>query len=134
MDSTDKNILAMLQENARIHNVEIGKNIGLTEGAVRARIERLLHEGTIRRFTIEMGEGGGSRAIIMVKAKGDTKAMMKEIRGLKLSQQAYEIASGNDACLIVDGSSLEDIDAKIDRIRELATVQDTQTFIVLKRW
>lgn len=135
MDETDKAILAVLQENARTANVAIAKKVGLTEGAVRARMERLVRDGIIRRFTIETQTGNGSRAIIMVKARDDTKTMMRGIMALKMVQQAYEIASPSaDACVVVDGTDMEDIDGKIDRIRNLPSVRDTQTLIVLKRW
>ena len=133
-DGKDRSMITLLTQDSRISNVELSRKIGLTEGAVRARIERLVKEGTIRRFTIETSEEAGSLAIVMVKAKGNTKAMMKDIERLRLAQHSYEISGEFDGCLVIEGDGLEAIDRKIDLLRKLKNVHDTETFIVLKKW
>ncbi|HDN62475.1 MAG TPA: AsnC family transcriptional regulator, partial [Candidatus Bathyarchaeota archaeon] len=47
MDEIDRKILKLLKENARRSYVEIGKIVGLTEGAVRRRVKKLIDEGRI---------------------------------------------------------------------------------------
>lgn len=133
-DEKDKKIVRLLKQNARISNVEIARHVGLSEGAVRARIERLVREGTIRKFTIEAATGSESLAVIMVKAKGNTKTMMKEIVRLQVAQHAYEISGAYDGCVVIEGENMAVIDKKIDLLRALKNVQDTRTFIVLKKW
>jgi DNA-binding Lrp family transcriptional regulator len=130
----DAKILGMLRENARSGNTEIAKKVGLSEGAVRSRIARMVKDGVIRKFTIETGGKGENSAIVLVKAKGDTKKMMKGVSKLEVAARAFEISGIYDACLIVEGGSVEEIDDKIDRIRKLAAVSETQTFIVLRKW
>jgi DNA-binding Lrp family transcriptional regulator len=132
-DDIDDKILSMLKSNSRTTNVELAKSVGLTEGAVRNRIEHLVKNGTIKQFTIETSSGSFF-GVVMVKAKQETKKMMAEIASAKLAKDAYEISGDFDGCVIIEGTTLEEIDSKIDEIRRLSSVHDTKTFISLKRW
>ncbi len=60
--------------------------------------------------------------------------MMNEISKLDLSKEAYEISGDFDACAIVEASSLEELDEKIDKIRKINSVLETKTYISLKRY
>ena len=48
IDATDRQIIALLQADGRASNVDIARAVGVTEGTVRKRVERLLSEGIIR--------------------------------------------------------------------------------------
>lgn len=133
IDEKDEKIISLLKKNARTPNVEIAKEVGLTEGAVRHRIEQLLGSGAIARFTIE-ASGASYYGIIMLKAKHETKKMMADISASGIAHESYEIAGEYDGCLIIEGSSLEEVDNKIDKIRKIKSVADTKTFVSLKRW
>lgn len=136
IDGIDKRILAILGENSRSRNVEIASKVGLTEGAVRNRIEKLVRGGVIRRFTVETsgGEGVGVYCVVMLKAKGSTKKMMAELAALAIARDAFEISGEFDGCVILEGDSLVSVDAKIDRMRKCSHVADTRTFIAVKKW
>lgn len=47
LDETDKQIIRLLQQNARIPNTEIARSLGVTETTVRNRVARMLDEGSI---------------------------------------------------------------------------------------
>ena len=51
MDEIDKKIIEMLQENARMPFTKIAEKVGLSEGAVRKRVETLEKEGVIKKYT-----------------------------------------------------------------------------------
>lgn len=133
LDDLDVKILAILRENSRAPNVEIGRAVGLTEGAVRRRIENLVASRAIEKFTIISG-GAAYSAVVMLKAKGETKKMMADIARLGIARDAYEISGEHDGCAILEGSTLEELDARIDKLRKLKTVAETRSFISLKRW
>lgn len=134
MDGKDREIITLLRENARMGNSEIARKVGLSEGAVRQRVKGMVQGGRIRRFTIEEGEGGANSAIILVKASGDTKKLMSAIKMAQIASRAFEISGVYDACLILGGESVTEIDEKIDKVRGLPGVSETQTFIVLRKW
>jgi Lrp/AsnC family leucine-responsive transcriptional regulator len=50
LDKLDKRILDLLQQNARHTNTEIGKQVGLSQPAVTARIQRMEEEGVIEGY------------------------------------------------------------------------------------
>jgi len=134
IDDIDERILAILKKDSRSSNVSIARTVGLTEGAVRNRIRRLERAGVISSYTIRVSESGGQYAVIMVKSRAGTKKMMADIARLGIHADAYEISGAYDGCIIVHGASIEEIDRKIDEVRELKSVADTTTFIALKRW
>jgi len=50
IDGTDRSILALLQDNARISNSEIARQIGMAPSAVLERIRKLEGRGVIRGY------------------------------------------------------------------------------------
>lgn len=48
MDQTDRQIMDLLRENGRRSNVEIARELGVSEGTVRKRIDRLLGSSALR--------------------------------------------------------------------------------------
>ncbi|MBD3210154.1 winged helix-turn-helix transcriptional regulator [Candidatus Micrarchaeota archaeon] len=130
----DREILSLLQKNARMSNVEIAKKVGLTEGAVRSRIRKLIRQGTIKRFTVELAGAPTLYAVVMLKSKRDTKKMMSAVSSLSIHKDAYEIAGSYDGCIILQGFSMDEIDGKIDRLRKLKSLEDTRTFISFRKW
>jgi DNA-binding Lrp family transcriptional regulator len=134
LDAVDGRIIRMLKSDARVSNVAMARAIGITEGAVRWRVRKLMESGVIRRFTVEVSADAASSAILMVKAKAETKRMMAAIAALGIHRDAYEISGEYDACIILEGESVEDIDRKIDRIRKLGDVADTRTYVSFGRY
>ncbi|GLI09495.1 AsnC family transcriptional regulator [Paenibacillus tyrfis] len=52
LDEIDTQILKHLSENGRLSNAELGRLVNLTRAAVRDRINQLVSNGIIDRFTI----------------------------------------------------------------------------------
>ena len=133
VDDKDHKLLSILKENSRESNISIAKKLGLTEGAVRNRINKLVDQGVIERFSIDTSLGNFF-GIVMVKAKKDVKALLTEIRDSKIAKESYEISGDYDSCVILEGESLQDIDKKIDELRKLKSVADTRTSISCRKW
>jgi len=47
VDELDRQIVALLQRDGRMSNVDIAREVGVTEATIRKRLERLLSQGTI---------------------------------------------------------------------------------------
>jgi DNA-binding Lrp family transcriptional regulator len=134
LDDVDERIIALLGKDSRTPNVALAKELGLTEGAVRWRIKRLVRQGIIRRFTIDVAVPAAAFAVLMLKAEGDTKKMMSAVSSLGIHRDAYEISGEYDGCMILYGSTVKEIDRKIDRIRKVKGVADTRTFLSFGRY
>lgn len=131
MDSTDEKILSILKKDGRRPFVEIGKELSLTEGAIRARVHKLIKDGNISKFTIETKSG--VKAIVMVATSRavPTTTVANHIRALGI-ERVYEVSGNYDIICFVVADSVDDANSMVEGIRKLNGVEDTSTTIVLK--
>ncbi|MEM3704156.1 MAG: AsnC family transcriptional regulator, partial [Candidatus Bathyarchaeia archaeon] len=66
MDELDKEIIQILKQDGRAAYRDIGKKVGLSEGAVRLRIKKLVESGVIKRFTVETRLPEGAEALSLI--------------------------------------------------------------------
>ena len=77
LDRLDWRILEALQRNARITNTELGKQIGLSQPAVTARIRRLEELGVIEGYAARINPGLVGRHIAALVRIRTTHAQIK---------------------------------------------------------
>jgi DNA-binding Lrp family transcriptional regulator len=73
MDAIDSRIIDLLKRNARSAYGDIGAVVGLSASAVKRRVDRLLAEGVIRSFTIQVDpatEGMSTEAWVELFCRG----------------------------------------------------------------
>jgi len=134
LNSIDEKIIRLLQIDSRKPFVEIAKQIGLSESAVRRRVKNLLENNTIKRFTLELNSTGRTSAItlISVSSTADTSIVSAALMNLKGVVVIYEITGQYDIAAIISASSVIEINRYIDDVRRIDGVSDTNTVIVLK--
>jgi DNA-binding Lrp family transcriptional regulator len=134
LNSIDEKIIHILQIDSRKPFVEIAKQIGLSESAVRRRVKNLLGNNTIKRFTLELNSTNRTSAItlISVSSTADTSAVSAALMNLKGVVVIYEITGQYDIAAIITASSVIEINRCIDDVRRIDGVSDTNTVIVLK--
>ena len=129
MDDADRKILRILREDARTKYVKIAELIGLTEGAVRRRIKKLVEEGAIKRFTVETTEE--FEGIVLVETEPTRTGDATE-RIRKIATRVFEVSGGYDIAALIQAYTMEELNRKIDEIRNLPYVLNTNTLIKLK--
>ncbi len=131
MDATDVRIIRALKSDGRMPVVEIGRAVGLTEGAVRARISNLSRDGTIKRFTVETKDD--VKAVVMVAASRSvsTTKVADAIRRLGIDK-TYEVSGNFDIICFIESESIDEVNEKVELIRGISGVTDTSTSMVLK--
>lgn len=134
VDEIDERILRLLEENSRMSYVEIGRNVGLSEGAVRNRVQALVSEGVIRRFTVEKSTIHGVRALTMIAVDPGTPTyeVSKRVNRLAGVERIYEVTGEYDIVMVSSGSSIEAINKVIEDVRKIEGVEKTNTIIVLR--
>jgi DNA-binding Lrp family transcriptional regulator len=134
LNSIDEKIIHILQTDSRKPFVEIAKQIGLSESAVRRRVKNLLDNNTIKRFTLELNSTNRTSAItlISVSSTADTSAVSEALMNLKGVVVIYEITGQYDIAAVITASSVIEINRCIDDVRRIDGVSDTNTVIVLK--
>lgn len=138
IDSIDRTILRILQENARTSNAEIARQVGLAPSAIFQRIRKLEEQGVIQEYTARVNArelGFGLVAYIMIQtgeqAKNvDTAGILQEIPEV---QEVHRVV-GED-CFFVK-LRVKDTDALgqlLDtRIQRIPSITSTRTTIVLR--
>ncbi|MCJ7731617.1 Lrp/AsnC family transcriptional regulator, partial [Candidatus Bathyarchaeota archaeon] len=126
--------MALLEENARMTYVEIGTLVGLSEGAVRNRIQSLVSEKVIKRFTIEKSITHGVRALTMIAVEPGvpTFEVSQKVHKLEGVERIYEVTGEYDIVMVSHGSNIESINKVIEDIRKIQGVEKTNTIIVLR--
>ncbi len=134
VDAIDEKILKALMENSRKTYVEIGNIVGLSEGAVRNRVQALVSSGTIRKFTLEVAPSIRVRSLTMISVDPSipTYTISKKVEGLSGIENIYEVTGEYDIVCVVSQRDIEGLNQTIEEIRKLAGVVKTNTVIVLR--
>ena len=134
-DNTDQKIIEYLKEDSRESFVDIGKKLKLSESAVRRRVKNLVGNGTIKKFTLEIGEENTTSAIVLVSVDSATDTSKVSLKLAKLDgvKTVYEITGQYDITTIISASNITDINNSIDALRKITGVIDTNTVIILKK-
>ena len=134
-DKVDQKIIDYLKENSRESFVDIGKKLKLSESAVRRRVKNLVDSGSIKRFTLEMGEENVTSAIVLVSVDSatDTSKVSLKLAKLEGVKTVYEITGQYDITTIISASNISEINNSIDALRKIPGVIDTNTVIILRK-
>ena len=134
-DKTDEKIIGYLKEDSRESFVDIGKKLKLSESAVRRRVKNLVENGTIKKFTLELGEENTTSAIVLVSVDSatDTSKVSLKLAKLEGVKTVYEITGQYDITTIISAPNITDINNSIDALRKIPGVMDTNTVIILRK-
>ena len=130
----DQRILEILRLDSRKSFVDIGKELGLSESAIRRRIKNLIDNGTISRFTIEENSIKKTSAITLlsVSSTTDTNSVASKLQDIHGVKVIYEITGQYDVAVILSADSINEINSSIDEIRRIQGVSNTDTVIILR--
>ena len=133
-DKTDEKILEFLQKDSRESFVEIGKKLKMSESAVRRRVKNMVDNGTIEKFTVQVGEANSTSAIVLISVDSsvDTAKVSTKLTKLSDVKTVYEITGQYDISVIVRAQNITEINKCIDDLRKIPGVIDTNTVIILK--
>ncbi len=134
VDAIDEKIIKALTENSRKTYVDIGNTVGLSEGAVRNRVQTLIRSGTIRKFTVEVAPSIRVRSLTMISVDPSipTYAVSKRVEELSGIESIYEVTGEYDIVCVVSQRDIEGLNQTIEEIRKLDGIVKTNTVIVLR--
>ncbi|SDQ97996.1 Lrp/AsnC family transcriptional regulator [Thermostaphylospora chromogena] len=134
LDDISKKIIEQLRQDGRKPYAAIGKAVGLSEAAVRQRVQRLIDAGVMQivAVTDPLTLGFRRQAMIGVKCEGDLEAVADELASIEEIGHVALTAGSMDLMVEVvceDDQHLLDV---IGRIRAVPAVRATETFVYLK--
>ena len=135
LDDINKRIIEHLQRDGRMSYATLAKTIGLSEAAVRQRVQRLLDGGLMQivAVTDPLTLGFARQAMVGVKVTGDLRAVADELATIPEVDYVVVCAGGYD--LLVELVCTDDehlLDLLNDKIRTVKGVAATETFMYLK--
>nr|WP_281372950.1 Lrp/AsnC family transcriptional regulator [Kineococcus aurantiacus] len=135
LDDVAKRIIEVLQVDGRMSYAAIGKAVGLSEAAVRQRVQRLLDGGVVQivAVTDPVQVGFARQAMIGIRADGDTRVVADRLA--ELPEVDYVVVTAGSFDVLAE-VVCEDDDGLLEivntRIRTIPGVQATETFVYLK--
>ncbi len=135
LDDVSKAIIEQLQADGRRSYAEIGKAVGLSEAAVRQRVQKLTESGVMQvvAVTDPMQLGFYRQAMIGVRVSGDTTVIAERLSRIPAVDYVVLTAGSFDILAEVVCENDDDLIELLNRdIREIPGVQSTETFVYLK--
>jgi len=135
LDDISKAIIEVLQVDGRASYAAIAKEVGLSEAAVRQRVQRLLDAGIMQivAVTDPIQVGFRRQAMIGIRVSGDLESV-----GAALSEMPevdYVVTTAGSFDVLAEVVCEDDeqlLELLSTRIRQLDGVQTTETFVYLK--
>lgn len=135
IDSTNRRILALLKENARMSAAEVGRLVGLSRPAVQERIAAMERAGIIDGYHTIIGESAGLvHAVLFVQiAERPCEKALKWLLTLDGVTSAVSLAGDLDALVFVSAPSVGDLSALNDKVLGSPLIKAAKSNIVLRR-
>ena len=135
IDETSKAIIEQLQDDGRRSYAAIGQAVGLSEAAVRQRVQRLVDSGVMQivAVTDPMEIGFARQAMIGISATGDVEAIADKLNAI--DEVDYIVVTAGSVDLLVEVVVQDDehlLRLINGRIRTIEGVTRTETFLYLK--
>ena len=135
LDDISKRIIEQLQADGRQSYAAIGKAVGLSEAAVRQRVQRLHETGVMQivAVTDPMQLGFARQAMIGIRCTGDTTRVAEKLAAIESVDYVVLTAGSFDAIVEVVCEDDDDLlDLLNTKIRALPGVISTETLVYLK--
>jgi Lrp/AsnC family transcriptional regulator for asnA, asnC and gidA len=135
LDDVSKAIIEQLQQDGRRSYASIGKVVGLSEAAVRQRVQRLIDGGVMQvvAVTDPLELGFARQAMIGVKTVGELEPIADELAAMDEVDYVVITAGSFDLLVEVVCESDEHLyEVLSTRIRKIKNVVSTETFMYLK--
>jgi DNA-binding Lrp family transcriptional regulator len=132
MDDLDREILNRLRRDARTPYTEIAEQVGTSEGTVRNRVDQMMDDGIIERFTVTTRTGNVKAMVeISVDMNVDTGEVSDSLAEWEEVDFVWQVSGEEDIVLVVDCVDTRAVNELISRAREVEDVEGTKTRLIL---
>jgi Lrp/AsnC family transcriptional regulator, regulator for asnA, asnC and gidA len=133
LDDVSRAIIEQLQQDGRRPYARIGAAVGLSEAAVRQRVQRLVDAGVMQivAVTDPLQLGFSRQAMVGVRTAGDPRAVADRLAGFAEVDYVVITAGSFDVLAEVVCEDDDQLLELLSRVRELDGVTTTETFLYL---
>lgn len=140
MDEINQRLIEALSKNARLSLTELSQFVSLSVPAVRERVQKLVTDGIIQRFTIELDYellGKSIHALVMVRlVNGLPETIENFLKQVELEPDvtACSTITGDfEYILSVRTSSMTELEALLARLRSFGVGRTNTSFLLSKK-
>ncbi len=135
LDDVSLAIIEQLQQDGRRSYAAIGKVVGLSEAAVRQRVQRLVDSGVMQivaAVTDPLQLGFARAAMLGIRVAGPTEPVADAL--CELDEVIYVVVTAGSIDIVAEVVAKSDRDLLTisDKIRRIPGVQATETFVYLE--
>ncbi|MEU4626393.1 Lrp/AsnC family transcriptional regulator [Actinoplanes sp. NPDC023801] len=135
LDDTNKLIIEHLQRDGRMSYATLAKTIGLSEAAVRQRVQRLLDNGLMQivAVTDPLTLGFARQAMVGLRVNGDLRTIADRIA--EIPEVDYVVICAGRYDLLVELVCTDDehlLDILNEKVRTIEGVSAADTFMYLR--
>jgi len=135
LDDVSKAIIEQLQQDGRRSYASIGKVVGLSEAAVRQRVQRLTDSGIMQivAVTDPLELGFARQAMVGVRVRGPLEEAADKIA--ELEEVDYVVVTAGSFDLLVEAVCTSDehlLELISSKIRMIEGVESTESFMYLQ--
>ena len=135
LDDADKAIIELLQHDGRMPYTRLAESVGLSEAAVRQRVQRLIESGVMQivAVTDPLRLGFRRQAMIGIRTEGDITVVAKALS--ELAEVDYVVYTSGRFDLLAEMVCEDDeqlLDLLNQHIRNIPGVTSTETFVYLR--
>lgn len=134
LSPTDRRLIAALRDNSRASITELAHQAGVSRTTVKTRIDALVQEGRIKRFTIETDSDHHDqvRAITTVELQGSmSRTVIRTLRAIPEVTRIYSTNGSWDLVVEISAESLQQFDRVLREIRDVKGVLNSETSLLL---
>src|ERR1700728_1591180 len=134
LDDIPGRIIEQLQADGRQSYAAIGKAVGLSEAAVRQRVQRLHEAGVMQvvAVTDPLKLGFRRQAMIGLRCDGDAQQIADQLADMDEIDYVVLTAGSFDLLLEVVCEDDDHLLEILSRVRRVPSVASTETFVYLK--
>jgi DNA-binding Lrp family transcriptional regulator len=134
-DQTDRQLIALLQANARESTANLARKLGIARTTVVARLARLEAAGVIVGYTARLGSDAQDRGVqafvgITVQPRAG-REVIKKLSGFPELRQLASVSGEFDYMAVLKAESTMRLDALLDEIGDIEGVIKTTSSVVL---
>ncbi|QPF75862.1 Lrp/AsnC family transcriptional regulator [Roseateles sp. DAIF2] len=134
-DQTDRQLLTLLQANARASTADLARKLGVARTTVVARLARLEQSGVIVGYTAKLGSEAPDRGVqafvgITVQPRAG-REVVKKLGGFPELRQLASVSGEFDYMAVLRAESTMRLDALLDEIGDIEGVIKTTSSVVL---
>jgi Lrp/AsnC family transcriptional regulator, regulator for asnA, asnC and gidA len=134
LDAVSRHIIEQLQQDGRRSYAAIGKAVGLSEAAVRQRVQRLIDLGAMQivAVTDPMSLGFHQQTMIGIRCSGDLQRVADLLVGMDAIDYVVITAGSFDLLIEVVCEDDDQLLEILGQVRSIPSVTTTETFVYLK--